>query len=279
MKSICLLIVTLVLILPQNILGEKPVLAIDYSIDTSLYTGDHLLLLYTVPGPLITDQIISGSHGNTMLAWVFRKKNSNQYDIYSFEGKCGTSTIPETSYPDDGASGILSQTMIDDDVGWESIVNYHWYKDNIACNKFKVFDDNGTELLSDSGNGAYGFDGKNTYIVSCTDYHIKSWRFRTNIMNTSSSSLAKTKAVQSSPMQIYGLSGGDYRVTLSPSNGNQLSFQMFDLMGRCVLSKQINNLTSPVSFIIPENNVPKSPFIAKVNDGNQSFYKKQIPVR
>jgi hypothetical protein len=169
--------------------------------------------------------------------------------------------------------------MIDDDAGWESIVNYNSYSGDSRIFGFKVFDDNGTVLLSDSGSGVYGFDGNSTFVVIYNNYHIKTWRFRTNIMNSSAPSLAKTKVVQTSPMQVFGLSGGDYRVTLSPTNGNQNNFQMFDLMGRCLLTKQIDNITSPVSFIIPENSVPNSPFITKVNDGNQSFYKKQIPVR
>jgi len=45
------------------------------------------------------------------------------------------------------------------------------------------------------------------------------------------------------------------------------------------ISKQINNITSPQSFMIPESDVPNSPFIAKFSDKNSSVYKKEIPVR
>jgi hypothetical protein len=279
MKVIHLLIAILVIVLSQNVCGIEPVLVTDYTIDTSLYIGGVTQMGQIVTGPFTISAITQGSY-RTMMASAFRKKNSNQYDIYSFEGKCGSSIIPVVDAPNYSSSVLLSQTMIDDDAGWESIINYTLYTDNgYHSYDFKVFDDSGAELLSDSGRGVYGFDGNSTYVVKYGDYHIKSWRFRTNIMNTSAPSLAKTKVVQTSPMQVFGLSGGDYRVTLSPTNGNQINFQMFDLMGRCLLTKQIDNITSPVSFIIPENSVPKSPFITKVNDGNQSFYKKQIPVR
>jgi hypothetical protein len=176
--------------------------------------------------------------------------------------------------------------MIDDDNEWESLVNYRIQSGTGTTSAyFKVFDHNGTEILADSGMAFYGFDGNNTYIVNLTGnifgrrLNYDSWLFRTNISTESPKTLAKAKSIQQSPMQIYGLPGGDYRVTLTPSSGNQINFQMFDLLGRCVFDKQIENLNRPVSFTVPEGNVPNSPFIAKFNDGNNSIVKKQIPVK
>ena len=171
--------------------------------------------------------------------------------------------------------------MIDGDDGWESIVNYKDVLDYSRSN-FKVFDENGNELLAESGIAMYGFDGKNTYVVVMTGVlplGIKSWQFRTDVLDQNSKSLAKTKSIHQAQMQIYGLSDGNYKVSLIPSSGNQVQFQMFDLMGRCIFSKQLENLKTPVTFTIPESNIPNSPFIAKVKDGNETLYKKQIPVR
>lgn len=285
MKTPALLVIVLVVILPLRVMGVTPVHMGRVSVDTSLYDFNANFSMQCIPGPFTGWQPYPGVfenlevHSNSMLMLAFLKKNSKQFDIYSFGGKIGTSVIPIIRETAISCNIIFSCNMIDDDAGWEAIVNMS--KDNGIG--FFVFDDDGTQLLADSGSAYYGFDGNNTYIVTYStkygNYIYDSWRFRTNLSVESPKSLAKTKLIQSSPMQIYGLSGGDYRVTLSPSSGNQITFQMFDLLGRCVFDKQIQNLTSPVSFTVPEANVPNSPFIAKVNDGNGSVVKKLIPVK
>lgn len=278
MKQITSLFILLLMVIPFEIVGVTPVHIGKVSIDTSIYDlNDSWMHSYFIPGPFPNS--LSGSV--SMPVQVFRKKNTNQYDIYSFNGKIATTIIPESNIKEISYTFYFSCKMVDDDDGWETLLNC----DDLVRNKqyFKVLDDDGTEMLSDSGFAYYGFDGNSTYVTTCQQglkiYNYDSWRFRTNIMSPSNQPLAKTKSSQALPMQIYGLTGGDYRVTLSPSNGNQMNFQMFDLIGRCVFSKKIDNPTSPVTFTVPAGNVPNSPFIAKVNDGNGSFYKKQIPVK
>jgi hypothetical protein len=273
----------LLLILPLKIMGITPVHVCSVSIDTSIY--DYLGFCSFAPGPFIEWQSNSEMlYGNTF-AEAFRKKESINVDIYSFNGQIGTAVVPMLSENTIGLIReiVLSCTMLDDDNEWESIVIYEKQSNNHRF--FKAFDHDGTEILADSGHAFYGFDGNNTYIVRFIDnyfgrrFNYDTWRFRTNIASQSPKSLSKTKSTQQSFMQIYGLSDGNYKVSLTPSSGNQVHFQMFDLMGRCVFSKQIENLTKPVSFTVPEGSVPNSPFIAKVKDGNETLYKKQIPVK
>jgi hypothetical protein len=269
--------------LQVNALSITPVHVGSISIDTSIYDLGYYGCSF-VPGPGIEWQSNDKRLYGDILLQGFRKKNSNQIDIYSFNGKIGTTVLPmcnEKNTTDVIEEIVLSCTMLDDDIEWESLVTYR--KQSVAGLFFKVFDHDGTEILADSGPAFYGFDGNNTYIVMLTGnifrLNYDTWRFRTNISSESPKTLSKTKSIQSSPMQIYGLPGGDYRVTLSPSSGNQINFQMFDLLGRCVFDKQIENLNRSVSFTVPEGNVPNSPFIAKVNDGNNTVVKKQIPVK
>lgn len=147
---------------------------------------------------------------------------------------------------------------------------------------FKVFDDDGTILLSDSGVPNYGFDGQNTYVVAGnvdneTPLKIRSWRFRTNV-TASAPSLRKTTAA-TMPMTIYGPISDNLRIKLLPTGSNRTTVQLFDLMGRCIFSKEVGKLTSPVTFTVPENNVPQSPFITRLENGDGSFVKKRLPVR
>ncbi|HEX2956890.1 MAG TPA: hypothetical protein VHO70_08655 [Chitinispirillaceae bacterium] len=273
-------VVAFIFTLSIRTLGVTPVHVGRVSIDTSLYYG---FGCYYVPGPSTNWQDSRDYDNGQMILQSWQKRGTKQVDIYSFNGKIGTTIIPIINeVSSDLMHVILSRTMVDDDDGWEALVNYH--SENNTNYKFIVYEEDGTVLLADSGSALYGFDGNNTYVVQwniLNTRHITydSWRFRTNISAESPKSLAKTKSIQQSPMQIYGLSGGDYRVTLSPSSGNQINFQMFDLLGRCVFDKQIGNLNRPVTFTVPEENVPNSPFIAKVNDGNNSVVKKQIPVK
>jgi hypothetical protein len=290
-KKTLFVVVVFMMTSPFVVLGITPVHLGRVSIDTSLYDFDFRGSVGFVPGPFTEGRLYPGDNGNPqdenspMAMGAFLKKNSNQYDIYSFIGKIGTTIVPILNDPDKRIYKItFSCEMLDNDASWETIVNYGVKDNNGTYNRlFKIFDDDGTELLADSGYARYGFDGNNTYVVTYyggfDKFRIDSWRFRTNISSDSPKTLAKTKTMQSSSMQIYDLPGGDYRVTLTPSSGNQINFQMFDLLGRCVFDKQIENLNRPVSFTVPEGNIPNSPFIAKVNDGNSTIVKKQIPVK
>lgn len=273
-------VITLLLLLPIIFFkanGATPTHIGKLNIDTSMYDFSSFRSTpFFLPGPF-TEYM--SSLGSVLKA--FLKKNSTQFDIYSLNGKIGSSVVPIIKENVSIIKITYSCYMVDDDDEWETLVTFFIEEPNNCY--FKVFDNDGTELLADSGSAAYACDNNNTYIINGStiegflDYDI--WRFRTNISTTTSKSLSKTRAAKPSFMQIYGLSDGNYKVSLIPSSGNQVQFQMFDLMGRCIFSKQLENLKAPVTFTIPESNVPNSPFIAKVKDGNETLYKKQIPLR
>jgi len=284
MKKSVLHAAVLMMILHLEVNGITPVLVGEFEVDLSQYTTPKISFGRPIycPGPAVSyaDERTDGL-GAGMFVQAFLKKNSNQFDFYSYTGKIGTSVIPGINDPNLIIHFIsFSRTMLDEDSNWESIVQYRLDTTDLICSK--VFDDDGTELLSDISRLNYGIDGKNTYVVSDYNsnygkYSLKAWRFRTNI--ASAYPLAKSQATSPGLMTIYGQDNGNYRVTLSPSSGNQVNFQMFDLLGRCIFSKQINNITSTQTFTIPESNVPNTPFIAKVKDKKEVVYKKQIPVR
>ncbi|NLW30501.1 MAG: hypothetical protein GXY77_03490 [Fibrobacter sp.] len=209
---------------------------------------------------------------------AFRKKNSNEIDIYSYTGKCGTSVFPQLPPYPDGLTEyqvFLSQTYVDDDPQWEALL--------ILSNEFLLLDHDGTELLRDSGTTdvGYGFDGNSTYIVAKNgpEWGFKTWRLRTNISSTASPSLGKKKAASPGTMIVHGLNDGNYRVTLTPSSGNGAIFQLHDLLGRCLLTKSIKDFNGPVTFTIPNDKVPKTPFIAETKSEGSALRKKVIPVK
>ncbi|MBN1575084.1 MAG: endo-1,4-beta-xylanase [Chitinispirillaceae bacterium] len=71
---------------------------------------------------------------------------------------------------------------------------------------------------------------------------------------------------------------GNYRILLDPSAGNG-SLQLFDLRGRCIVAKRVDNISGPSAFIIPESGMPRSPFVARVTDKNGTHVQREIPVR
>jgi hypothetical protein len=80
-------------------------------------------------------------------------------------------------------------------------------------------------------------------------------------------------------MTIYDPTNDNLRIKLIPSGSNQTTVQLFDLMGRCLFSKQVGKLTSPVTFTVPEGNVHQSPFITRVENDDGAYLKKRLPVR
>jgi hypothetical protein len=274
-------VVLLLSALPIEILSVTPVhIGKLYDRDTSIYENFNYGYDY-LPGPHGLETSTKVNDGGIFVS-AYLRKNSNTFDLYSWGGKIGSSVVPFVSEATESQIGWISFScyMLDEDDGWESMVGY---RNEEKKEFFKIYDDNGTELMSDAGTPYYGNDFNCTYIIRRpelgSNLDIDVWRFRTNISINTPKSLSKTKAAQTSFMYIQGLSDGNYKVSLSPSSNNQVQFQMFDLMGRCIFSKQLENLKSPVTFTIPESNVPNSPFIAKVKDGNETLYKKQIPVR
>lgn len=207
---------------------------------------------------------------------LYHKKNSEQYDIFSFTGKVGSITVHKTDIPSGSKLDdyILSQTLINSDLNWEYIANYWDTTQTIGPDKysFKVFDGTGNQLLSDSGTAFYGFDGQNTYVISTT----KVWRFRTNIGGSVIPSLPKAAAGMPGPIMAL-MPSGDLRVDLKPAGGGRTSLQIFDMLGRQVFSKIFQNLNTPATFMIPSSRLPQNPFIAKIANDNGTFLKKEIP--
>jgi hypothetical protein len=52
-----------------------------------------------------------------------------------------------------------------------------------------------------------------------------------------------------------------------------------DMLGRRIFPKDIGNVLSPVTFTIPENGVPPSPFVTKVQDEKGTVLRKEIPIK
>jgi len=217
MKKLIPLIVVLIVILPLPVSGVTPVHIGEVFIDTSLYEkmGNIPVVRKYVPGPFTMSDASSEPSRGHMLVVALLKKNSNQFDLYSFNGKIGTSVIPMIREPGYFFFVAFSCTMIDGDSDWETLVNYY-RSDNIEDREyyFKVFDNDGTELLSNSGQAFYGSDGNSTFVIkyqqnfSSTEPWMDTWRFRTNI--SFSPTLSKTKASPPGIMQIYGQDNGSY---------------------------------------------------------------------
>ena len=205
---------------------------------------------------------------------AYKNKNSDQYDIYSFTGKIGSIIIRDSLWSN--SSFLFSQTFIDADPDWECLVTYRIYPESFS--RFKVLDNNGATLLADTGSCIYGYDGQNTYVLQPRENGCRAWRFRTNVSSASPNGLAKTSRAIPNAMMTFGPTG-DYRITLAPASSGKTSVTLTDMLGRCVFSRDFGNLTSPVTFTIPENGVPPSPFITKVQDEKGTYLRKEIPIR
>jgi hypothetical protein len=264
--------------------GEKIVpVVMEFKVDTTIY-------LYSVPyednrrrlfevvnmAKIFPVPLIDASRSNYYTlenCRAFLKKNSTQIDLVSFQGVIGTINIP--SLLDTTILRLtFSQTFIDNDQGWEVLAAFSGHS--------TLFDDDGAVIITSNDYTYLGFDGNNTYVVSGilnTNQTIKSWRFRTNISPSGGSTLKKATSGIAPIMMTYGMSDGNYRVTLEPTSGGKTRMQLFDLVGRCIFSKQIDNISQPVSFTIPESSLPQTPFITKVSNGNGSVVKKEILVK
>jgi len=160
MKKITQLFILLLMVTPFDVVGVTPVHIGKVSIDTSIYDLEDYTWRYSyfIPGPFVS------SFAGSVSVQVFRKKNTNQYDIYSFNGKLATTIIPELNIRENSYMFYFSCKMVDDDDGWETLLNCD---DRVRTKRyFKVLDDDGTELLADSGYARYGFDGNSTYITT-----------------------------------------------------------------------------------------------------------------
>ena len=125
-KSVLLAII-FSMFLPLEINAVTPVHMPIVSIDTSNYEfGGNYILYSFVPSPYINWEMSYNYYGSGMIIKSFLKKNSNQYDLYSFAGRIGTSVIPIIRDSDKTITDVgFSCKMIDDDDSWESIVLYY----------------------------------------------------------------------------------------------------------------------------------------------------------
>jgi len=79
-----------------------------------------------------------------------------------------------------GNTFLFSQTIIDDDNGWELIRSKYEKIGGLITPVFKVMDDNGDVILDSEGTVRYFTDGEYTYLIS-TPYGtgvLRTWRFR-----------------------------------------------------------------------------------------------------
>ena len=279
-------VVIILLLLPVYLFAQE--LFSSFSVDTNVYndfynTGSWYegVSIKAVRGPLFVGTGVTFEEGLGLfdILLCYQKKGTEQFDVFSFNGKCGSIKIPSSAFPSEAhlISIFISQTYLDADADFECLVSYYFPDPNIAMpTYFKALDEDGNQILSDSGTAGYGFDGRDTYVWTITDNRtIKTWRFRTNV-SYASRPLAKTN-IFPGPMMAC-LPSGDFRVNLQPSSGGT-SVQIFDMLGRQVFNKIVQNIKESMSFNIPSRDIPNSPFVARVNNQSGSFIKKEIPVR
>jgi|WetSurMetagenome_2_1015567.scaffolds.fasta_scaffold143907_2 hypothetical protein len=276
-----------VLFLSAGSSGQAPP-TYSVTIDTTLYemTIYKAINAVFIPSAIPMDATMNPNIGTSFPGTVFlayRRKGSTTVDIFSLSGKIGSVTLPLVDdIPTAPAyTYLFSQTIIDADEGWECL---RVVKGG-SSDPFTLFDSDGTQLLSDSGTAFYGYDGKDTYVISAThamaSYSIvayRCWRFRTDVASASPSSPLKKTLSSPGPMMTFG-AAGNFQVMLQPAGGGKTSVQLFDCIGRLLFDKTIDNITKPTTFTIPEYDVPKTPFIAKFRDNNGNTIRKAIPVR
>jgi hypothetical protein len=214
---------------------------------------------------------------------AFRKKDSTAVDIFSLSGKVGSVNLPPQSrdFNTQGFIYLFSQTIVDADEGWECLRIRPG-----SDGPFILFDEDGSQLLSDLGFAFYGFDGKDTYVITTQspgDVYFqplawKCWRFRTDVAAAQPGSLQKKTVSFPQPMMAFG-PAGKFQISLLPAGGGPTSVRLFDCMGRLVYDRTVEDINKPTTVNISKFDVPKTPFIAKVRDGNGSIARKQIPVR
>lgn len=263
----------LILMMPLALFAQQ--LVSEFKIDTAQYEYPSTqLYIMQVPG---ADAVFNtlGSKDRFSISYgglILKKKNSDQYDIFSYTGKTGSLTIPQTLI-DQAYYVFISQTILDSDNGWEILVDC---MNNGPSYTYTVLDDNNSVLLADSGFATYGYDGQNTYI--CAQWNgYKIWRFRTNLSQNASQPLAKSAVGTPGPIMSL-MPSGDLRVSLQPAAGGT-SIQIFDFLGRQIFQKTVSDIKKTTTFTIPSSDIPNSPFITKVNNEKGSFVQKKNPAK
>jgi hypothetical protein len=284
MKKICLLALTTLTM--WNMKAAAQTAVYEYTPDTAIYEGTLRALFCPAPSALGITKFDDPNVGSTVsdfagavALFAEKKKNSNQYDIFSFTGKIASVTIPMD--PNIFGWIFFSQFFINNDADWECIFNYS----NDTTLLFKVFNANGTALLSDTGRVIYGYDWQNTYVVRMPQMAnfgkkngLKAWRFRTDVSSSLPNGLAKSAGAFPHAMMTFG-PAGDYQIKLAPGSGGKTSVTLTDMLGRRIFSRNVGNVTSPMTFTVPGIEVPPSPFVTKVQDERGTVRKKEIPKR
>jgi hypothetical protein len=270
-------VILLLIFLPLSLYSQQLVYRV--VIDTMQY--HNAIMNYQVvlsPNSIFNSTVVNNLSSVKHFLRVVQKRNTNEYTIYSFSGNVGTFIFDRFAFPQDAFVSI-SQTIINSDDNWEYLVNYS-SDGSEKTPLFKVADHNGNILLADTGLAMYGYDGKNTYVCvndeTVGNLFLKAWRFRTDA-SSASPQLAKKNSIPGPIMSL--MPSGDFRVSLQPTTTGETSIQIFDMLGKQIFSQIVQNINSPKSFIVPSSGIPRSPFIAKVKSGEETFTKKEIPIR
>ena len=199
----------------------------------------------------------------------------------SVTGKIGSIVIPSSfivNNPECYPLVLLSRTFVDADDEWEYIVNIYC----VEGKHFPVHEEDGTLLLEDFNTASFRYDGKSTHTIQeawlNSLFNYKYWRCRTLPASSSTPALAKTAASGPLLLMTFG-AAGDYRISFEPANGGKTTVQLFDMLGKLIFAKTIDEIRKPVSFTISGSDVPRTPFLAKVRDNNGTTVRRELPVR
>jgi len=277
------LVMSILIFLAYNTTAQQ--LVYSHKMDTTIYDN---FKSYVFSEPQIETGVNLTAVSNRMPGmpfFTYRKKGTNQVDVFSFLGKIGQFTLVDNYDNIYCRSILVSRKFIDIDDGWECIYNII---DATNQSLFKVVDDNGQTLLSDSGNGLYGFDGSSTYVfnegfglnftASQNQETFKVWRFR-NDVNSANPNLSKKTFTTNSQFYMFGPSTDNFYLRINPTNSNDFSIQLFDLLGRLIYTHNLDNVTTPITISIPENKTPNSAIIAKIKGNSGSTSSRVLPIR
>jgi hypothetical protein len=220
------ILITIVMVFASK--AGQPAPAYTVTIDTAVYDMDawqHMDCMF-FPSAVSMDatRMPSNIYYPGTLYAAFRKKDSTTVDIFSISGKVGSVRLPPQSHDLNTQDFIylFSQTIIDADEGWECLQ---------VRSSFTLFDDDGSQLLSDSGFAFYGFDGKDTYVItthSPGDVYFgplawKCWRFRTDIAAAQPGSLQNKTVSFPQPMMAFG-QAGNFQISLCREAADRLRY-------------------------------------------------------
>lgn len=264
-----------ILILAASLLGQVLVK------NNSFVYNNNAPSTYISVGPNINVYCSSGfTNGNTV----------NFYSYYPAPSPLELYTTPaysfkRPSFSKSYSSVTFTQSWADADSGWELLFSY--YESNVT--KFALVDDNGTTILSDTGSASFTLYDGSTYLISTfsvdygttTDSLIsmrqKIWKFRSGIIGVTQPSLSKSAINQNPELLLTQM--GTLRINMQETNTGEISIRIFDLRGRLTYSDKVSSLKNMATIYVPAAGLPKSPFIANIEQGSFIFSKKEIPLK